>query len=166
MNAEGDNLVSDVNGNHSDLPNYQQTPMGASIGYKSFADAKPILVQPGDMNGIGKEYRHPLGEGLYCQCLTDDGEACEDVAYWYCDQNLSFCGLVNLFRGCGTRMCDAHCSKQYGDGHHMRLTGWHCTMAACSDRYFEAKKKCCIIAFAIFCVLFWMISLIPPDEEP
>ena len=34
---------------------------------------QPIIIASGDMNGYGKEYRYPLGPGMNCQVVKDDG---------------------------------------------------------------------------------------------
>ena len=45
----------------------QSRPIAYAEGaYQSFAEAKPIIISPGDFSGAGKEYRYPLGEGLFC----------------------------------------------------------------------------------------------------
>ena len=77
---------------------------------------QPIMIASGDMNGVGKEYRYPLGPGMNCQMILDDGATvCNAQGYWYCDQTMTCCGVQTLFRGCGKIMCDRHCNKQYGD---------------------------------------------------
>lgn len=122
--------------------------------------AKPIMICPGDFSGAGREYRYPLGDGLNCQIkLSDGATVCNDAAYWYCDQTMTCCGMHVLFKGCGKRMCDTHCAKQYGDQTNMRLTNWHCTDEDCAERFFQAQKKCCMIAFAIFVTLFVLVAL-------
>ena len=68
--------------------------------------------------------------------------------------------MYSLFKGCGKRMCDQHCSKQYGDQHNMRLTNWHCNEPECSDRFYQAQKKCCLIAFFTFLFLFCLIGIV------
>ena len=87
--------------------------------------------------GSGKEYRYPLGPGLNCEMYLADGiTLCNEQGYWHCDQTMTCCGMYTLFKGCGKRMCDQHCSKQYGDQHNMRLTNWHCNEPECSDRFY------------------------------
>ena len=70
----------------SQLPLYGTQNVLPGAYAPSFADAKPILICPGDFAGNGREYRHALGEGLYCQMTLSDGVTpCQEVAYWYCD---------------------------------------------------------------------------------
>ena len=47
----------------------------------------------------------------------------------------------------------------------MRLTNWHCSDEECADRFFQAQKKCCMIAFVIFCLLFVMIAMFTSPDE-
>ena len=46
----------------------------------------------------------------------------------------------------------------------MRLTNWHCTDEECAERFFRAQKKCCMIAFAIFVVLFACIFFFTGED--
>ena len=97
---------------------------------------------------------------MNCEMKLSDGVTpCDDQAYWYCDQTMTCCGMVTLFRGCGARMCDKHCKKQYGDQYNQRLTNWHCTDPECDERFYEAQKKCCLIAFGIFVFLFIVVGI-------
>ena len=54
---------------------------------------QPIMIASGDMNGVGKEYRYPLGPGMNCMMILDDGATvCNAQGYWYCDQTMTCCG--------------------------------------------------------------------------
>ena len=117
------------------------------------------MIASGDMHGNGREYRYPLGPGMNCQMVKDDGSICNAQGYWYCDQTMTCCGLQTLFRGCGKIMCDEHCSKQYGDQYNQRITNWHCTDEDCADRFYEGQKKCCLIAFFFFVASFILVSM-------
>ena len=118
------------------------------------------MIACGDISGNGREWRYPLGPGMNCQmCLGDGITVCDQQAYWYCDQTMTCCGLITLFRGCGQRMCDKHCKKQYGDQYNQRLTNWHCTDPECDERFYEAQKKCCLIAFFTFIILFCIVGI-------
>ena len=121
---------------------------------------QPIMIASGDMNGVGKEYRYPLGPGMNCMMILDDGATvCNAQGYWYCDQTMTCCGAQTLFRGCGKIMCDRHCNKQYGDQYNQRLTNWHCSEEECADRFYEGQKKCCLIAFFTFICCFCMVGI-------
>ena len=55
---------------------------------------QPIMIASGDMNGVGREYRYPLGPGMNCQMILDDGATvCNAQGYWYCDQTMTCCGV-------------------------------------------------------------------------
>jgi hypothetical protein len=91
----------------------QRNVGGSNVIHKN---PPPILIACGDISGNGREYRYPLGPGMNCDMKLGDGiTPCEAQAYWYCDQTMTCCGMVTLFKGCGKKMCDKHCKKQYGD---------------------------------------------------
>jgi hypothetical protein len=87
---------------------------------------------------------NPLGPGQICEI-----DNCRAPAYQTCTKDVPFYGNKKFFKGCGKKMCMAHCSlvMNSSDGIPPFLAGWHCKESECEKAYKHGKKvECCYIA--------------------
>ena len=135
----------------------QQMPMQQMQGNLRMPGPSPlvnIVAQPAEPKMVcDGVYWNALGPGQVCEV-----DNCGNAAYQICNYDHNCCR--SYYKGCGKKMCMAHCHIVFKESSHGKqlVHYYNCKDTECHAKTEEARKKMCMSVFIpMYCCFFVLI---------